>query len=85
MMHGWNGWMGWGSGMGILWMLLLVGLTVVAAVAVARLLLPRSGAQRDADDDALSVLRARFAGGEIDEDEYRARRATLASTPGGRP
>jgi len=84
MMHGWNGWMGWGSGMGIFWMLLLVGLTVAAAVAVARLLLPRSGAPRD-DDDALSVLRARFARGEIGEDEYRARRATLTSTPGGRP
>lgn len=84
MMHGWNGWMGWGSGMGIFWMFLLVGLTVAAAVAVARLLLPRSGAPR-ADDDALSVLRARFARGEIDEDEYRARRATLTSTPGGRP
>jgi putative membrane protein len=83
MMHGWNGWMGWGSGVGILWMALLVGLTVAAAVALARVLLPRSGAPRD--DDALAVLRARFARGEIDEDEYRARRATLTPTPGGRP
>ena len=69
MMHGWNGWMGWGSGMGILWMLLLVGLTVAAAVYLARVLLPRSGASR----------------GEIDEDEYNARRATLTTNPGGRP
>ena len=85
MMHwnGWNGWMGWGSGMGILWMLLLVGLTVAAAVAVARVLLPRSGAPRD--DDALSALRTRFARGEIDEAEYDARRTALTSTPGGRP
>ena len=86
MMHGWNGWngwMGWGSGVGILWMLLLVGLTIAGAVALARVLLPRSGAPHD--DDAVSVLRARFARGEIDEDEYRARRATLTSTPGGRP
>ena len=75
--------MGWGGGLGVLWMLLLVGLTVAAAVALARALLPRSGAPRG--DDALSVLRTRFARGEIDEDEYRARRATLASTPGGRP
>lgn len=83
MMHGWNGWIGWGSGVGIVWMFLLLGLTVAAAVALARLLLPSSGAARD--DDALSRLRARFARGEIDEDEYRARRATLTSTPGGRP
>lgn len=84
MMHGWNGWMGWGSGMGILWMLLLVGLTVAVAVALTRVLLPRSGASRD-EDDALSVLRARFARGEIDEAEYRARLTTLGTTPGGRP
>ncbi len=83
MMHAWNGWMGWGSGMGIVWMLLLVGLTVAAAIALARSLLPRSGAPRD-EDDALSVLRARFARGEIDEDEYRARRATLTTNTGGR-
>lgn len=83
MMHGWNGWMGWGGGLGVLWMLLLVGLTVAAAVALARALLPRAGAPRD--DDALSVLRARFARGEIDEAEYRARRSVLTSNPGGRP
>jgi len=84
MMHGWSGWMGWGGGLGVLWMLLLVGLTVAAAVALTRALLPHSGAARGADD-ALSVLRARFARGEIDEDEYRARHAILTSTPGGRP
>ena len=84
MMHGWNGWMGWGGGFGVLWMLLLLGLTVAAAVALTRALLPRSGTTRD-EDDAVSVLRARFARGEIDEDEFRARRAILTSTPGGRP
>lgn len=84
MMHGWNGWMGWGSGMGIVWMLLLVGLTVAVAIVLARMLLPRTGPPRD-EDDALSVLRARYARGEIDEDEYRARRATLTSHSGGRP
>lgn len=87
MMHGWNGWnawMGWGSGLGVLVMLLLLGLTIAAAIALTRALLPRSGAPRG-DDDASTVLRARFARGEIDEDEYSARRATLSSTPGGRP
>ena len=83
MMHGWNGWMGWGGGLGIVGMLLLVGLTVAAAVALTRALLPGSRAPRD--DDALSVLRARFARGEIDEDEYRARRTMLTEHPGGRP
>ena len=84
MMHGWNGWMGWGSGIGVLWMVLLVALTVAAAVALTWLLVPRLGTPRP-DDDAQSALRARFARGEIDEAEYRARLSILASTPGGRP
>jgi putative membrane protein len=87
MMHGWNGWMGWGSAWGVLWMLLLVGLTVAVAVALARWLLPRSGAggdRRGGGDDALGVLRARYARGEIDEDEYRARRTILTEAHGGR-
>lgn len=83
MMHGGTGWLGWGGGISVLWMLLLLGLTIAVAVALAQALLPRSEAPRD--DDALSVLRARFARGEIDDDEYRARRATLTSNPGGRP
>lgn len=87
MMHGWNGWMGWGSAWGVLWMLLLVALTVAGAVALARWLLPRaaSGDGGGRDDDALGVLRARFARGEIGEDEYRARHAILTEPHGGRP
>ena len=85
MMHGWNPFMTMGSGWGVLWMLVLVALTVWAAVVITRALLPRSErGQGAAHDDALDVLRARYARGEIDEDEYRARRETLTTTSGGR-
>jgi putative membrane protein len=85
MMHGWNPFMTFGSVWGVLWMLVLVALTVWAAVALTRALLPRSErGDRAGHDDALDVLRARYARGEIDEDEYRTRRETLTTTSGGR-
>ena len=85
MMHGWNPFMTMGSVWGVLWMLVLVALTVWAAVALTRALLPRSERGQNAGhDDALDVLRARYARGEIDEDEYRTRRETLTTTSGGR-
>jgi len=85
MMHGWNPFMTMGSVWGVLWMLVLVALTVWAAVVLTRALLPRSGGSESArHDDALDALRARYARGEIDEDEYRTRRETLTTTSGGR-
>ncbi len=85
MMHGWNPFMAYGSAWGIVWMLLLVALTVWAAIAITRALLPRSErGDRARQDEALEVLRARYARGEIDEEEYRARRDTLTTGSGGR-
>jgi uncharacterized membrane protein len=79
-MQGWPAWMGWGGPVGVLWMLGLLALIVVAAIALARTLLPdpRDGHGRDeTPDDAQSVLRLRFANGEIDETEFLNRRAAL--------
>lgn len=85
MMHGWSPFMTFGSVWGVLWMLVLVALTVGAALALTRALLPRSErGDRAARDDALDMLRARYARGEIDEDEYRTRRETLMTSSGGR-
>ena len=85
MMHGWNPFMSIGSVWGVVWMLLLVALAVWAAVLVTRALLPRSrGTDSERSDDALDVLRARYARGEIDEQEYRARLTTLTTSSGGR-
>ena len=76
--------MAWGGVGGVLWLLLLLGLTVAAAVAVARTILPGSGVSSRADP-ALDALRTRFANGEIDEEEYRRRRAALSRSHQGGP
>lgn len=77
MMDGWNmtGW-GWG------WMSLFPVLFVIAVALVVRLLMSGSGLGRtsEREDSAHEVLRHRFAAGEIDEDEFNRRRASLERT-----
>jgi putative membrane protein len=72
-----DGWMG-GSGWfwGPVGMLLLL---TVPLVAIAYLLRGREGADTDGPggDDALAVLRRRYAEGEIDDDEFETRRRQL--------
>lgn len=79
--------MAWGGVWGTLWLLLLLGLTVAAAVAVTRYILPGSNASgpnaSGHRDPALDTLRTRFASGDIDEDEYRRRRAALTRSDQG--
>ena len=74
----WNGnMMGWGGGMfglGLLWWVLLV----VAIVLLARWLLGDREAGRSGEDRALSILKERFARGEIDKAEFEARKRYLA-------
>lgn len=73
MMDGWN-MTGWG------WM----GLAPVLAIVVISLVvwtMLRDSSSRSVrgteEDQALAVLRRRFASGEIDEDEFNRRRAAL--------
>jgi len=85
MMHDWNPFVAFGHAWGVVWMLVLVALAVWAAVAITRALLPRSSKpDHEPSDEALDVLRARYARGEIDEQEYRARLSTLTPSSGGR-
>ena len=75
--QGWCPWcgnhMGWGGWtMMIGWVLILVVLVVaVWAVADGRWSGRGQGTGRTGEDRAESVLRERFARGEIDEEEYR--------------
>lgn len=74
MMDGWNmtGW-GW------TWMGLGTLLTLVVIVLLVRTLTSDSGVRTGLpeEDPALALLRRRFASGEIDEDEFNLRRASL--------
>lgn len=71
---------GWGGGGGWLVMTLAMvafwGLLVWAVVALFRSTQP-GRTDRSAPPDALEILDMRFARGEIDEDEYHARRSVL--------
>lgn len=66
-----------------MWLMGLLWLVTVAAgigLVVWAILRARSGSQYGAhgsDDTALAALRNRFASGEIEETEYRERRAVL--------
>jgi putative membrane protein len=77
---GWNA-MGWGGWV----MMILILLTVWAVVAVAGIALfrgLRGGGVANASPpgDAGRILDERFARGEIDSDEYTARREALRSS-----
>jgi putative membrane protein len=63
-------------GMGWTW---LIGLVLVVLViwAVARMAARPDARTGDGRDDAEQILERRFANGEIDEQEYRARKQAL--------
>lgn len=76
------GWMGWG---GVLAMVVFALLLAAIVVAVVRLVFvpvieatEPASIGRPGADAAMTELRARFARGEIDEDEFERRRAVLA-------
>lgn len=79
---GWEGGYGhmWGGGFGLLGALMMVlfwGAIVFAVVLAARWLIERD--KRSQRPEALEILKERFARGEIDQQEYEARRKVLDS------
>ncbi|WP_136795367.1 MULTISPECIES: SHOCT domain-containing protein [Desulfosediminicola] len=69
----------WGHGpwfMGWLFPLLFWGLIAYLAVSIIRGLF--SSTRSKQNDNALEILRNRFAAGEIDEKEYNAQKAVLS-------
>ena len=75
--YGYHGMMGWGGWfMGPLMMLLFVAL-IVAAVMIALRLLGMAPGGPKSGDDALEILRQRFARGEIDREEFEERKKHL--------
>lgn len=75
---------GWGLGgfgmisMALWWIVLLLAIVVLARWLLGERRDPgKSGEPGVTDDDALRILRARFAKGEIDEAEFERKRAIL--------
>ncbi len=76
MMHPmWGVWGAWGIGM-MLMMLLFWGLVIVAIVLGVRWLVTQGRETRS--DTALDILRQRYARGEIDKEEFEARKRDLS-------
>lgn len=78
----WGDMMGWGGGwgfFGIVHMVLWWFLLVLGIVVLAKWLLGSSGGRGVAEDRALSLLRERYARGEIDKEEFDKRKRDLAT------
>ena len=72
-MHPMWGW-GWGVGM-MLMMLLFWGVIIIAGVLGIRWFLSQTKQSRV--DSAIEILRERFARGEIEKDEFEAKKTAL--------
>lgn len=74
----WNDGMGWGGWVGMtLIMVAFWALVVVGVIAIFRGDRESGSNPLPQDQDALKILDQRFARGEIDADDYHARRAAL--------
>ena len=80
MMNNWNGFWGWGMGMGFIFMLLFWGFIVLGIAALIRWLMTQSLPSRSSGDKTpLEIVRERYAGGEIDREEYEQKKHDLES------
>jgi len=76
--HHHDGWMGsHGGGGGFLWMTLWTVVLISIPLGLGYLFLTQRDSGGGTTDDALTVLRRRYANGEIDEEEFDARRRKL--------
>jgi putative membrane protein len=76
--HHHDGWMGsHDGGVGFLWMILWMVALLGIPLGLGYLVYTRIETGGDSTDEALSVLRRRYASGEIDEEEFDARRRKL--------
>lgn len=71
---GTGGWMV--GGIGFLWMVLWAIVVIGVPLTLGYLILTRRGAD-DRTDDALDLLRRRYAQGDVDDEEFETRRRKL--------
>jgi putative membrane protein len=76
MMNNWNGFSGWGMGLGFIFMLLFWGLIILGIAALIRLLMT-SSSRGPRDKTPLEIVQERYARGEIDREEYEQKNRDL--------
>ncbi len=62
--------------------LLFWAVVIVIAAKMFKKYFVRMGNPKNRDDNAMSILRERYAKGEIDAEEFRKKKADLEETPG---
>ena len=75
-MMGWGGDWGWGW-FGMVHMVLWWLLIILGIVVLAKWIFGGSGSRGSSEDRALAILRERYARGEIDKQEFEARKRDL--------
>ena len=75
----WGMWGVWGIGM-VLFMLLFWALVIAGLILGLRWVAAQGRASRPETDTALEILRQRYARGEINKDEFDAKRRDLAKS-----
>jgi putative membrane protein len=75
-MMGWGGGWGWGL-FGMVHMVLWWLLIILGIVVLAKWLFGSSGPRTASEDRSLAILRERYARGEIDKQEFEARKRDL--------
>ncbi len=73
---GYGGWGHWGGWLGPVFMLVFWALAITGVVFLVRYLL-RQGRGADREDSALEMLKRRYARGEIEKEEFEAKRRDL--------
>jgi len=81
---GWSmhpGWWMWSAGAMMMLMMLVLWGVVIAGIVLSIRWLARQG-REERPDRALDILRERYARGEINKEEFEARRRDLSTTRG---
>ncbi|MCL5438974.1 MAG: SHOCT domain-containing protein [Patescibacteria group bacterium] len=73
---GWGNMMGWGLGIGSIFMIIFWVLIILGVVALVRYL-AKSGSDRESKTP-LDILRERYAKGEIDKKEFEEKKKDLS-------